>query len=150
MVPGDQVRLEVVLERMRSSLARARAVAWVGDQVAAEADLWLTISAAPTDIHPSAIIAPGAQIGPGTVIGPHATIGANVRIGANCRVGASSVIDGWTTIGDDNEFHPFVSIGLAPQDLKYRGGVDPGRRSGRTTCFASSSRCIVAPRAAAG
>ncbi len=123
VVPGDQVRLEVVLDRTRPSLAKARAVAWVGEHVVAEADLWMTISAAPTDIHPSAIIAPGAQIGPGTVIGPHATIGPNVRIGANCRVGASSVIDGWTTIGDHNEFHPFVSIGLAPQDLKYRGGV---------------------------
>ena len=31
------------------------------------------------------------------------------------------MIDGWTEIGDDNEICPFVSIGLAPQDLKYAG-----------------------------
>ena len=42
-------------------------------------------------------------------------------VGRNCRVGASSVIDGWTEIGDHTEIYPFASIGLAPQDLKYRG-----------------------------
>ena len=45
----------------------------------------------------------------------------NVRIGANCRIGASAVIDGWTEIGDDTEIYPFASIGLIPQDLKFRG-----------------------------
>jgi UDP-N-acetylglucosamine acyltransferase len=31
------------------------------------------------------------------------------------------VIEGRTTIGEGNRFSPFASIGLAPQDLKYRG-----------------------------
>jgi UDP-N-acetylglucosamine acyltransferase len=31
------------------------------------------------------------------------------------------VIDGWTEIGCDNDISPFVSIGLAPQHLKYAG-----------------------------
>ena len=31
------------------------------------------------------------------------------------------MIEGHTTIGDGNEIFPFASIGLAPQDLKYRG-----------------------------
>ena len=39
----------------------------------------------------------------------------------NCRIGASAVIDGWTEIGDDTEIYPFASIGLMPQDLKFRG-----------------------------
>jgi UDP-N-acetylglucosamine acyltransferase len=48
-------------------------------------------------------------------------VGDQVRIGRDCRVGASSVIDGFTEIGDGNEFFPFASIGLIPQDLKFKG-----------------------------
>jgi UDP-N-acetylglucosamine acyltransferase len=44
-----------------------------------------------------------------------------VRIGRNCRIGASAVIEGPTEIGDDTQVYPFASIGLNPQDLKYRG-----------------------------
>ncbi len=60
-------------------------------------------------------------MGPGTTIGPYSTIGANVVIGRNCKIGASVVIDGCTEIGDDTEIYPFASIGLAPQDLKFKG-----------------------------
>jgi UDP-N-acetylglucosamine acyltransferase len=42
-------------------------------------------------------------------------------IGERCRIGASVVIDGWTEIGDDVRIYPMASIGMAPQDLKYRG-----------------------------
>ena len=31
------------------------------------------------------------------------------------------MIDGWTEIGDDTQIFPMASIGLAPQDLKYKG-----------------------------
>ena len=44
-----------------------------------------------------------------------------MRIGRNCRIGASSVVDGRTDIGDGSEVFPFASIGLIPQDLKFRG-----------------------------
>ena len=121
VVPGDRLRLEISLGRRRSSLARAQAVAFVGDQVVAEAELLLGLVPDRTEIDPSAIVHPLAQIGEGTTIGPHATIGAHVRIGANCRIGASAVIDGWTEIGDECEIYPFASIGQAPQDLKFRG-----------------------------
>jgi len=121
VVPGDRLRLEISLGRRRSSLARVQAVAFVGDQVVAEAELLLGLVPDRTEIDPSAIVHPRAQIGEGTTIGPHATIGAHVRIGANCRVGASAVIDGWTEIGDECEIYSFASIGQAPQDLKFRG-----------------------------
>src|SRR5712691_10731159 len=121
VVPGDRLRLEISLGRRRSSLARAQAVAYVGDQVVAEAELLMGLVPDRTVIDPSAIVHPRARIGEGTTIGPHATIGAHVRIGANCRVGASAVIDGWTEIGDECEIYPFASIGLVPQDLKFRG-----------------------------
>jgi UDP-N-acetylglucosamine acyltransferase len=121
VVPGDRLRLEVSLGRRRASLARVHAAAFVGDQLVAEAELLLGIVADRTQIHPTAIVHPRAQVGEGTTIGPHASVGPNVRIGANCRVGSSAVIEGWTEIGDDTEIYPFASIGLIPQDLKFRG-----------------------------
>lgn len=33
------------------------------------------------------------------------------------------VIDGYTSLGEDNEIFPFASIGLKTQDLKWKGGV---------------------------
>jgi UDP-N-acetylglucosamine acyltransferase len=121
VVPGDQLRLEVTLGARRTSLVRAQAAAYVGDQIVAEAELLLGLVADQTAIDPSAIVHPRAQIGEGTSIGPHAIVGPHVRIGANCRIGASAVVDGWTEIGDDCEIYPFASIGQVPQDLKFRG-----------------------------
>jgi UDP-N-acetylglucosamine acyltransferase len=121
VVPGDRLRLEIVLGRRRPSLARAQATAYLGDQVVAECELLLGLVQDRATIHPTAIVHPSASIGDGTTIGPHATIGEHVRLGAGCRVGASAVIDGWTEIGDDTEIFPFASIGQIPQDLKFRG-----------------------------
>ena len=121
VVPGDRLRLEISLGRRRASLARARAVAYVGDQIVAEAELLLGLVPDRTEIDPAAIVHPKAQIGAGTKIGPLAVIGPNVRLGANCVVGASAVVDGWTDIGDGTEIFSFASIGLIPQDLKFKG-----------------------------
>jgi UDP-N-acetylglucosamine acyltransferase len=121
VVPGDRLRLEITLGRRRSSLARAQAAAYVGDQIAAEAELLLGLLPDATEIHPTAIVHPRAYVGRGTVIGPHAVVGPYVRLGNRCTIGASAVIDGWTEIGDETEVFPFASIGLIPQDLKFRG-----------------------------
>jgi UDP-N-acetylglucosamine acyltransferase len=119
--PGDRLHLEVTLGRVRSRLAKAHARASMDDQVVAEAELLLAIEPGAAFIDPSASVHPSARIGEGTTIGPHAVIGADVTIGRNCQIGASAVIDGWTEIGDDTQVYPMASIGLAPQDLKYRG-----------------------------
>jgi len=121
VVPGDRLRLEITLGRRRSSLVRAQAAAYVGDQMAAEAELLLTVVPDATEIHPTAIVHPGAYVGRGTTIGPHAVIGPHVRVGDRCTIGASAVVDGWTEIGDETEVFPFASIGLIPQDLKFKG-----------------------------
>jgi UDP-N-acetylglucosamine acyltransferase len=121
VVPGDRLRLEISLGRRRATLARAQAVAYVGDQIVAEAELLLGLVPDRTEIDPAAIVHPKAQVGAGTKIGPLAVVGANVRLGANCVVGASAVVDGWTDIGDGTEIFSFASIGLIPQDLKFKG-----------------------------
>jgi len=121
VVPGDQLRLEVSLARARTSLAKARAVAYVGDQIVAEATLLLAVVADGVNIHPTAVIMKGAEIGAGTIVGPNAVIGEHVKLGRRCRIGASAVVDGFTEIGDGTEIFPFASIGLIPQDLKFKG-----------------------------
>jgi UDP-N-acetylglucosamine acyltransferase len=72
-------------------------------------------------IHPTAIVASGARIGESCSIGPFCTIGENVTIGNRVRLDSHVVVDGNTAIGDDTHVYPFVSLGLAPQDLKYGG-----------------------------
>jgi UDP-N-acetylglucosamine acyltransferase len=121
VVPGDRVRLEVSRRAGRGPVARLHGVAYVGDQVVAEADLLMAVEPDRTSIEPSAVVGPGATIGEGTTVAQNASIGPHVTIGKRCRIGASTVIDGWTEIGDDNEIAPFASIGLAPQHLRYAG-----------------------------
>jgi UDP-N-acetylglucosamine acyltransferase len=121
VVPGDRLRLEVTLRRVRSRLAKAAAAAYVDDQVVAEAELVLGIEPGAAFIDPTARVHPAARIGEGTTIGPYCSIGPDVQIGRRCHIGASVVIEGWTEIGDETQIYPMASIGLAPQDLKYKG-----------------------------
>ena len=72
-------------------------------------------------IHKTAIVSPNAQIGNECQIGPFCIIGDDVTLGELVRLDSHVVVDGKTTIGDDTHVFPFVSIGLAPQDLKYAG-----------------------------
>jgi UDP-N-acetylglucosamine acyltransferase len=120
VVPGDHLHLDVSLGRRHRPLTRVHCVARTGETVVAETELLLEVRRA-ADIDPRAIVHPTAEIGAGTVVGPNAAIGAHVRIGRNCRIGTSAVIEGPTEIGDDTQVYPFASIGLNPQDLKYRG-----------------------------
>jgi UDP-N-acetylglucosamine acyltransferase len=73
------------------------------------------------EIHPSAIVSPQAKLGEGTYVGPYCTIGPEVSTGRNVRFESHCVVDGRTRIGDETHLFPFVSLGLASQDLKYRG-----------------------------
>jgi UDP-N-acetylglucosamine acyltransferase len=121
VVPGDRLRVEVSLARRRGAIVRAKGVANVDGQMVAEADLILAVEDDEVFIDPMARVHPKAVIGAGTVIGPNSVIGPNVVIGKRCRIGSSAVVDGHTTIGDESEIYPFASIGLPPQDLKYKG-----------------------------
>ena len=72
-------------------------------------------------IHPTAIVDPAARIHPAADIGPFCIIGAEVEIGARTRLMANLYMDGPTWIGEDNVFFPYSTVGVASQDLKYRG-----------------------------
>ena len=72
-------------------------------------------------VHPTAIVAQGARVAPDVLVGPWCTIGPAVVIEAGARLVSHVVVDGDTTIGAGVTVYPFCTIGLAPQDLKYRG-----------------------------
>ncbi len=72
-------------------------------------------------IHATAIVDPAARIAESAEIGPYCIIGPEVSIGERTRVLAHVFMDGHLTIGDDNVFFPYSTIGVASQDLKYRG-----------------------------
>jgi UDP-N-acetylglucosamine acyltransferase len=54
-------------------------------------------------------------------VGPYSIVGDEVELGDDVRLESHCVIDGRTSIGDGTQIFPFVSVGLASQDLKYKG-----------------------------
>lgn len=72
-------------------------------------------------IHKTAIISDSADIADDVEIGPYSVIGDRVRIGRGTRIASHVVINGPTTIGEENRFYQFCSIGDDPQDKKYAG-----------------------------
>lgn len=72
-------------------------------------------------IHEMALVSPKALIGSNCHIGAFSIVGEQVVLGDNVRLESHVVIDGKTSVGDGTHVFPFVSIGLAPQDLKYSG-----------------------------
>jgi UDP-N-acetylglucosamine acyltransferase len=72
-------------------------------------------------VHSTAIVDPGARIAGTAEIGPYCIVGAEVEIGAGTRLMAHVYVEGPTWIGEDNIFYPYSSVGVASQDLKYKG-----------------------------
>ncbi len=82
-------------------------------------------------VHPTAIVASGARIAADATVGPWCTVGAEVEIGAGASLASHVVVDGHTRIGAGAVLYPFCTVGLAPQDLKYKG---------------EPTRCEIGPR----
>jgi len=72
-------------------------------------------------IHPTAIVASTAVIPESCTVGPYCTIGPNVVLGEDCELISHVVLDGRLTTGARNRFFSFACVGIAPQDLKYKG-----------------------------
>ncbi len=71
--------------------------------------------------HPTSVIHPQARLACSVVVGPYAVVGEDVEIGEDSEVMTHAVLAGPLKIGRGNRFFPFVSIGQAPQDVKYKG-----------------------------
>jgi UDP-N-acetylglucosamine acyltransferase len=72
-------------------------------------------------IHPNSVVAAGAVVPDSCTVGPFCTIGPEVVLGEGCTLVSHVVLDGRTRLGARNIIHPFASLGISPQDLKYKG-----------------------------
>ncbi|MBI4460493.1 MAG: acyl-ACP--UDP-N-acetylglucosamine O-acyltransferase [Acidobacteria bacterium] len=77
--------------------------------------------ASTAEIHPTAIVHAGARLGASVRVGPYCVVGDEVEIGEGCELMAHIYMEGPLRIGPGNKFFPYSSIGVIPQDLKYRG-----------------------------
>ncbi|MBM4137558.1 MAG: acyl-ACP--UDP-N-acetylglucosamine O-acyltransferase [Nitrospira sp.] len=73
------------------------------------------------EIHASAIIHPEVTIEEGVFIGPFCIVGKDVHIKKGTRLLSNVIIEDNTEIGENCVVYPFTTIGLPPQDLKYKG-----------------------------
>ncbi len=71
-------------------------------------------------IHESAVIHKGAEIDTNVEIGPFTVIGPDVKIAKNTKIQSHVVVDGKTTIGEENIIFHHTCLGSAPQDLSYK------------------------------
>ena len=73
-------------------------------------------------VHPTAIVDPAAELGEYVEVGPYSIVEAEVRIGGGTQIGPFCRFQGPTTIGTGNRFMSHCSIGVQPQDLKFKCG----------------------------
>jgi UDP-N-acetylglucosamine acyltransferase len=73
------------------------------------------------EVHPSAIVDPKAELAEGVVVGPFCTVGPGVKLGARTRLISHVVVDGRTSLGEDNVVYPFAMLGGPPQHTAYKG-----------------------------
>jgi len=73
------------------------------------------------EIHPSSVVSPDAVLADGVVIGPFCLIEGGSRVGARTRLRSHVVIGPHTELGEDNDVFAHVTLGMEPQDLKFKG-----------------------------
>lgn len=123
VVPGDQIRFEVDILKVKGPVGKTSGKAFVDGNLVAEAEMTFSLvnSLLETLIDPSAKIHPNAILGKDVRIGPHAYIGEGVVIGNNVTIEANVVIEKWTTVGENTHIRYGSIIGNATQDKKYKG-----------------------------
>ncbi len=72
------------------------------------------------EIHPLAVVEKGAELDEGVVVEPFAYVGSGVKVGKDTVIGKGAVLVGDTTVGEKCRIYS-ATIGVEPQDLKYRG-----------------------------
>ena len=72
------------------------------------------------EVHPTALVEKGAELAEGVSVGPYCVIGEHVKIGPRTKLLSHVVVEGRTTIGQDNTIRPFANLGGPPQ-APYNG-----------------------------
>lgn len=98
-------------------------------------------------IHETALVHPGARLERGVTVGPYSIVEDDVVIGAGSRLMSHVVVHRGVRLGEDNDVRTGAILGMAPQDLKYKGErteliIGNGNRIGEY--------CTFSPGTAAG
>jgi UDP-N-acetylglucosamine acyltransferase len=72
-------------------------------------------------VHPSSVVSPEAILEDGVVIGPFCVVEGNAWIGARTVLRSHIVVGPHTKLGEDNDLYPHCTVGMGPQDLKFKG-----------------------------
>jgi UDP-N-acetylglucosamine acyltransferase len=72
-------------------------------------------------IHPTAVVEKGAELGKGVVVGPFCVVGSKVVLEDYVRLDSHVTVSNRTRLGTKSVVYQFSTIGVYPQDLKYRG-----------------------------
>ena len=72
-------------------------------------------------IHPSSVVSPEAVLEDGVVIGPFCLVEGGSKIGARTVLRSHVVIGPHTELGEDNDIYAHCTLGMGPQDLKFKG-----------------------------
>ncbi|MHC4841600.1 MAG: acyl-ACP--UDP-N-acetylglucosamine O-acyltransferase [Planctomycetota bacterium] len=72
------------------------------------------------NVHPSSVIEDGAELADDVTVGPFCWIKNSVKVGSGTVFGGHCIVEGPTTIGNNNQIENFVSLGAKPQDKGYK------------------------------
>jgi UDP-N-acetylglucosamine acyltransferase len=72
-------------------------------------------------VHPSSVVSPEAILEDGVVIGPFCLVEGGSRLGARTVLRSHVVIGPFTELGEDNDIYAHATLGMGPQDLKFKG-----------------------------
>ena len=72
-------------------------------------------------IHESSIIHPSAEIDENVEIGPFCIVGEKVKVKSGTKLLSNVVLKGPTTVGKNNVFYQFCTIGEDTPDKKFKG-----------------------------
>lgn len=86
----------------------------------------------PREIHKTAVVSPKADIADTASVGPYCVVGDGAVLKKGAKLLSHVVVEGNTEIGEETVIHPFATIGLPPQDLKYKN-EKTGLRIGKKT-----------------
>ena len=124
--------MEMKVIKRKASVAKMAGVATVDGVVVAEAEVMckladkeeksaVSLSSLTMPIHPTAIVDPGARIAETAEIGPYCIVGADVEIGARTRLMANNLPRRAHHHRRGQRLLPYSTVGVASQDLKYKG-----------------------------
>ena len=77
-------------------------------------------------IHSSSSVAASVQLADSVEIGPGCHITGEVTLHENVKILGSAYLQGPLTVGAGTVIYPFVTLGMEPQDVKFKRGMPTG------------------------